>query len=119
MRTQPRPASAISYGLRRPLRIGARIRQWQLLPGGPAGAGGLTCTVPAPGSWTAALGRNRHGMMEGRSKSRITSHNKRSAAAREIALGVVLVDQDGVLADFEQGLLDAFRASHPGAPFIA
>ena len=34
-------------------------------------------------------------------------------------MGVVLVDQDGVLADFEQGLLDAFRASHPGAPFIA
>ena len=34
-------------------------------------------------------------------------------------MGVVLVDQDGVLADFEQGLLDAFRANHPGAPFIA
>jgi len=34
-------------------------------------------------------------------------------------LGVVLVDQDGVLADFERGLLDAFRGSHPGAPFIA
>jgi 5'-nucleotidase len=34
-------------------------------------------------------------------------------------LGVVLVDQDGVLADFEQGLLDSFRARHPGAPFIA
>ncbi len=34
-------------------------------------------------------------------------------------MGVVLVDQDGVLADFEQGFLDAFRARHPGAPFIA
>lgn len=34
-------------------------------------------------------------------------------------MSVVLVDQDGVLADFEQGLLDAFRARHPGAPFIA
>jgi 5'-nucleotidase len=34
-------------------------------------------------------------------------------------LGVVLVDQDGVLADFEQGLLDEFRARHPGAPFVA
>jgi len=34
-------------------------------------------------------------------------------------LGVVLVDQDGVLADFEQGLLDAFRAGYPGAPFVA
>jgi 5'-nucleotidase len=34
-------------------------------------------------------------------------------------LGVVLVDQDGVLADFEKGLLDAFRARHPGAPFVA
>jgi 5'-nucleotidase len=33
-------------------------------------------------------------------------------------LGVVLVDQDGVLADFEQGVLDAFRARYPGAPFI-
>ena len=40
-------------------------------------------------------------------------------AIRESAVGLVLVDQDGVLADFEQGLLDAFRASHPGAPFIA
>ena len=47
------------------------------------------------------------------------THNKRSTAAREIALGVVLVDQDGSLADFEQGLLDAFRARNPGAPFIA
>ena len=34
-------------------------------------------------------------------------------------MSVVLVDQDGVLADFEQGLLDAFRAHHPSAPFIA
>jgi 5'-nucleotidase len=34
-------------------------------------------------------------------------------------MGLVLVDQDGVLADFEQGLLDVFRATHPGAPFIA
>jgi 5'-nucleotidase len=33
-------------------------------------------------------------------------------------LSVVLVDQDGVLANFEQGLLDAFRARHPDAPFI-
>ena len=32
---------------------------------------------------------------------------------------MVLVDQDGVLADFERGLLDAFRARHPGAPFVA
>ena len=32
---------------------------------------------------------------------------------------VVLVDQDGVLANFEQGLLDVLRARHPGAPFIA
>lgn len=33
-------------------------------------------------------------------------------------MGLVLIDQDGVLADFERGLLDAFRAEHPGAPFI-
>lgn len=33
-------------------------------------------------------------------------------------LGIVLVDQDGVLADFERGVLDAFRARYPGAPFI-
>ena len=33
-------------------------------------------------------------------------------------MSVVLVDQDGVLANFEQGLLDEFRARHPGAPFI-
>jgi 5'-nucleotidase len=34
-------------------------------------------------------------------------------------VGLVLVDQDGTIADFEQALLDAFRAKHPGAPFIA
>jgi len=34
-------------------------------------------------------------------------------------LGVVLVDQDGVLADFERGLLAAFRTRYPDAPFIA
>ncbi len=33
-------------------------------------------------------------------------------------MGVVLVDQDGVLADFEQGLLHTFRTRHPGAPFV-
>jgi hypothetical protein len=33
-------------------------------------------------------------------------------------VGVVLVDQDGVLADFEQGLLDEMRARHPGGPAI-
>jgi 5'-nucleotidase len=33
-------------------------------------------------------------------------------------VGVVLVDQDGTIADFERALLDAFRAKHPGAPFI-
>ncbi len=32
---------------------------------------------------------------------------------------MVLVDQDGVVADFERGLLGTFRARHPGAPFIA
>ncbi len=34
-------------------------------------------------------------------------------------VGLVLVDQDATIADFEQALLDAFRAKHPGAPFIA
>jgi 5'-nucleotidase len=33
-------------------------------------------------------------------------------------LSVVLVDQDGVLADFERGVLAAFRAGYPDAPFI-
>jgi len=33
-------------------------------------------------------------------------------------VGLVLVDQDGTIADFEGALLDAFRAKHPGAPFI-
>jgi 5'-nucleotidase len=31
---------------------------------------------------------------------------------------LVLVDQDATIADFERALLDAFRARHPGAPFI-
>ena len=34
-------------------------------------------------------------------------------------MSVVLVDQDGVVADFERGVLDRFRARHPDAPFIA
>ena len=34
-------------------------------------------------------------------------------------MGVVLIDQDGVIADFERGLLDTFRAKHPDAPFVA
>jgi 5'-nucleotidase len=34
-------------------------------------------------------------------------------------VGLVLVDQDATIADFERALLDAFRAKHPGAPFIA
>ena len=34
-------------------------------------------------------------------------------------MGLVLVDQDATIADFELTLLDAFRARHPGAPFIA
>jgi 5'-nucleotidase len=34
-------------------------------------------------------------------------------------VGLVLVDQDAVIADFERALLDAFRAKHPSAPFIA
>ena len=33
-------------------------------------------------------------------------------------MGLVLVDQDGTIADFERALLDAFRAKHPDAPFI-
>jgi 5'-nucleotidase len=33
-------------------------------------------------------------------------------------VALVLVDQDATIADFEQALLDAFRARHPGAPFI-
>jgi len=33
-------------------------------------------------------------------------------------LGLALIDQDGVVADFERGVLDAFRAANPGAPFI-
>jgi 5'-nucleotidase len=33
-------------------------------------------------------------------------------------VGLVLVDQDGTIADFERALLDAFRATHPDAPFI-
>lgn len=33
-------------------------------------------------------------------------------------MGLALIDQDGVVADFERGLLDAFRAEYPGAPFI-
>src|ERR1700753_2879617 len=33
-------------------------------------------------------------------------------------VGLVLVDQDATIADFEQALLGAFRAKHPGAPFI-
>jgi len=33
-------------------------------------------------------------------------------------LGLALIDQDGVVADFERGLLDAFRADYPSAPFI-
>jgi 5'-nucleotidase len=45
-------------------------------------------------------------------------HAVRTAAEGESALGLVLVDQDGTIADFEQALLDAFRAKHPDAPFI-
>jgi 5'-nucleotidase len=41
-----------------------------------------------------------------------------AAVLRGTALGVVLVDQDGVLADFEKGLLAAFRAKCPGAPYV-
>lgn len=37
----------------------------------------------------------------------------------ESTLGVVLIDQDGVLADFERGILDAFRIKYPNAPFVA
>ena len=33
-------------------------------------------------------------------------------------MGLVLVDQDGTIADFERALLDAFRAKYPDAPFI-
>jgi 5'-nucleotidase len=33
-------------------------------------------------------------------------------------VGLVLVDQDGTIADFELALLRAFRAKHPDAPFI-
>jgi len=33
-------------------------------------------------------------------------------------LGVLLIDQDGVLADFEQGLFDAFCARFPTGPAI-
>jgi 5'-nucleotidase len=33
-------------------------------------------------------------------------------------VGLVLVDQDGTIADFERALLDAFQARHPRAPFI-
>ncbi len=33
-------------------------------------------------------------------------------------MGVLLIDQDGVLADFEQGLFDAFSAWHPCGPSI-
>ncbi len=33
-------------------------------------------------------------------------------------MGLVLVDQDATIADFERALLDAFLARHPGAPFI-
>jgi 5'-nucleotidase len=33
-------------------------------------------------------------------------------------VGVVLVDQDGVLADFERGLLASFRARYPAGPAI-
>jgi 5'-nucleotidase len=33
-------------------------------------------------------------------------------------LGLALIDQDGVVADFEKGLLQAFRAAHPAAQFI-
>jgi 5'-nucleotidase len=36
----------------------------------------------------------------------------------ESVVGLVLVDQDGTIADFEQALLDAFRVKHPDAPFI-
>lgn len=31
---------------------------------------------------------------------------------------IVLIDQDGVLADFEQGFLDAWRSRYPDRPFI-
>jgi hypothetical protein len=43
---------------------------------------------------------------------------KRLRRGEESVVGLVLVDQDGTIADFEQALLDAFRAKHPGAPFI-
>lgn len=33
-------------------------------------------------------------------------------------MGLILVDQDATIADFERALLDAFRARHPDAPFI-
>jgi 5'-nucleotidase len=33
-------------------------------------------------------------------------------------VALVLVDLDGVVADFERGLLSAFRAAYPDAPFI-
>jgi hypothetical protein len=33
-------------------------------------------------------------------------------------VGLILVDQDATIADFERALLEAFRARHPGAPFI-
>jgi 5'-nucleotidase len=33
-------------------------------------------------------------------------------------VGLILVDQDATIADFEAALLEAFRARHPGAPFI-
>jgi hypothetical protein len=34
-------------------------------------------------------------------------------------MAVVLVDQDGVLAGFEQGLFGAFKAKHPNGPVVA
>ncbi len=37
---------------------------------------------------------------------------------RESIVGLALIDQDGVVADWERALLDAFTAEHPGAPFI-
>lgn len=30
----------------------------------------------------------------------------------------ILIDMDGVLADFERGVLETYRALHPGKPFV-
>lgn len=31
---------------------------------------------------------------------------------------IILVDMDGVLADFERGFLDSYRQRHPDKPFV-